>query len=66
MFTCGNALGKTIYCMIEGKDWLDGCKINTGNYAVETHPMSTIEDTMRYVGTVWKKGRLFVWRDPNY
>lgn len=65
-FTWGNALGKPIYCLIDGIDAEildDKQTIAIGNYKFETFPMDNREDAYHYVGHAYKIGRLFFWKD---
>lgn len=66
-FTWGNALGKPIYCLIDGIDAeiynLENGTEAIGNYKFETSPMTNREDKYFYIGHACKIGRLFFWKD---
>lgn len=65
-FTWGNALGKPIYCLIDGIDAEildDKQTVAIGNYKFETFPMDNREDAYHYVGHAYKIGRFFLWKD---
>lgn len=62
-FTWGNALGKPIYCLIDG---IDAERMNEStaisNYLFITFPMSYMEDQFIYYGHAYKIGRFFFWK----
>lgn len=66
MFAWCNALGKSIYCLIEGYDaetMGDKKTVAIGNYQFITFPMDKREDLYLYVGHACKIGRFFFWKD---